>query len=69
MVSWRGRDAIVDLTKIESQPENASEPREIRDVRASFTQRVSMKNERKFSLDVADPQAGVLLRILKGEKW
>ena len=42
-LSWRGSGEIADLTKIEWRPENALEPREIRDVRASFTQRVSMK--------------------------
>ncbi len=58
MVSWRGRDAIVDLAKIQSGPQSALQPREIRDVTPIITKWVSMKNERKFSLDVAEPAGG-----------
>ncbi len=65
ILSWRGSGEIADLAKIQSGPRSALQPREIRDVTPITTNRISMKNERKFSLDVADPQAGVLLRILK----
>ncbi len=58
ILSWRGSGEIADLAKNQSCAENALQPREIRDVTPINTNRISMKNERKFSLDVAEPAGG-----------